>query len=312
MRKENKHCVIDIGTNSVRMLIAEYHGSSINIIKKKMEMTRIGKGVDKTKLLSERGINETLESLKRFKKEANEEKVGTIYAIATSAVRDAKNKSDFIDRCKREVGINIEVIDGYREAELGFMGILGGLKYNGNILAIDIGGGSTELIIGSSEGIKYSISIDIGAVRLTDRFITTDPITNNEFEDLKNNIQDNIRNPLQQIKKYSINKVAGIGGTITTLAAIKQNMEEYSREKIHSSILCIEDIDHMINRFMNMNNEQRKLINGLQPKRADIILTGAKILYEILENISKEEIIVSDYDNLEGFLFDNMSSKENL
>lgn len=302
----NRYCVIDIGTNSTRMLIAQYHKACLHTIKKDMEMTRIGEGVDKTKLLSQRGMNDTIEALIKFKEEALKHNVFKIYAIATSAVRDAQNKNIFIERSKKEAEIDIEIIDGQREAELGFKGILRGLKSNGDILAIDIGGGSTELILGGEDGIKYSTSIDIGAVRLTDKFIINDPISSKELENLKGYIQDNIYNHLNEIKRASITKVVGIGGTITTLAAIKQELDIYNREKIHGFLLTKKDIKSMIHRFIAMSIEERKGIKGLQPKRADIIPAGILILAEILDIISWEEIVVSDYDNLEGFIFDKI------
>jgi len=298
-----KYCVIDIGTNSIRMLIAEAVGKKLNIIKKDLEMTRIGKGVDKTKHLSQDGMDRTIEAIKKFKEAAQVKGVLNIYAIATSAVRDAENKLDFIDRVKRETGIEIQVISGEREAELGFKGVIGGIGCNGNILTIDIGGGSTELILGNNKGIIFSKSIDIGAVRLTDKFVTTDPISEAELNLINNYIKSSIKDYLDRLKDFNIDKVVGIGGTITTLAAIKEEMSQYDRNKIHNSSLTLEDIKVSIIKFINMTNDERKNIRGLQPKRADIILAGSLILLHLMKGISKKEIIVSDYDNLEGFIF---------
>lgn len=259
----NKYCAIDIGTNSIRTLIAEIHKNDLNIIKKEMEMTRIGKGIDRTGLLSSEGIDATIEALKRFKADATSQGVVDINAIATSAVRDAVNRAYFLRRVQEEVDIEVEVIDGQKEAELGFKGIIGGMQFNGNILAVDIGGGSTELILGSRDGIEYSTSINIGAVRLTDKFITTDPIISEEVSNLENGIKEYIDEPLKHICKYSIDKVVGIGGTITTLGAVKQEMEVYDRNKIHNFKLDLLDIEKISKDFIVKNNNERKMIKGL-------------------------------------------------
>ncbi len=300
----SKYAVIDIGTNSIRMLLAEVKDGEIKNSTKVLEMTRIGKGVNKTKRLSDDAMDRSIDALRKFKDLAIDYGASEIKAIATSAVRDALNKDEFITRVKEELGMEIDVISGEKEAELGFAGVIyGNMSKSQDILVIDIGGGSTEFIIGVGNEIKYRTSIDVGAVRMTDKHISTDPISDDEFNNLAQDIEKILRDVIVKIKEYNIEEVFGIGGTVTTLAAIDQNLDMYDRNKVHNYKLKTYEIEDMIDRFKSLNNDARKKIKGLQPKRADIILAGSIILYEILKALGVEQIIISDYDNLEGYIF---------
>lgn len=299
-----EYCVIDIGTNSIRMLIAKLEGGHIIDSRKILKMTRIGEGLDKTKMISAVAIDRSIDALKKFKDEAASERINDIGVIATSAVRDALNRNEFLKRVKHELDLDVEVISGQREAELGFRGVIKGMnKKVENLLVIDIGGGSTEFILGNSEGIKYSKSLNVGAVRMTDKHVTTDPISNLEMYNLTADIREIINEVIEDIESIEIEEVVGIGGTATSLASITQGLESYDRRKIHNYELRIEEIDDMICRFKGLDNDQRRGIKGLQPKRADIILAGSNILYEILSALNVTKIKISEYDNLEGYIY---------
>lgn len=299
--------VIDIGTNSIRMLIADVENNKIISSRKELIMTRIGEGVDKTRRLSKEAIDRSIDALIAFKELAHKEGIKDIKAIATSAVRDAVNKDDFLKRVMQEVGLNVEVISGEKEAELGFKGVVYGIDNNGeDMLVIDIGGGSTEFIIGNNDGIKFKTSLNVGAVRMTDKHISTDPISNEEFDRLINDIKLIINDTLEKIREYNIKQIIGIGGTATTLAAIDRKLEVYDKDKVHNYKIGIKEIKNMVDSFKKFNNYERRKIKGLQPKRADIILAGSAVLYEILAGLNKDEITISDYDNLEGYIFSNI------
>ncbi len=301
----DRYAVIDIGTNSIRLLIAETEEGIILNSKKHLEMTRIGKGVNETKMIADDAIDRSVKALKDFKEMALNEDVDLIKAIATSAVRDANNRDVFIKRVKDEVGLDIEVISGKKEALLGFQGVINGIHDidDDDILVIDIGGGSTELIIGNRRGLKYQESLNVGAVRMTDKHIESDPINQEDIENLLKDIRYIIKDEIEKIKKHNITKVIGIGGTITTLGAVDQNLERYNRDKIHNYVLNIDNINTLIDNFKTMDNEERKKVKGLEPKRADIILAGSLILYEIINEIEAKNIMISEYDNLEGYIF---------
>ncbi|MDB8794356.1 Ppx/GppA phosphatase family protein [Romboutsia sp. 1001216sp1] len=293
---------IDIGTNSMRLLVADYINGKIENRKKFINTTRIGQGVDKEGYINKEAIDRNIKALETFSDICKEEGCEKIYAMGTSALRDSKNKNEFIDLAKEKTGIDIEIISGVEESNLGFKGVLEGLNEKDNILVIDIGGGSTEFIIGNRKGISFAKSENVGALRMTEKFLKKDPIDNKEFEDMEFFIENTLKDTLEYIKSCNISYLVGIGGTITSLSAINQELEVYSMEKIHNSEICKKDIDIVLQSLKNMTLNDKKRLKGLQPKRADIITAGVKILDKIMEKLESQKIIVSEYDNLEGLI----------
>jgi len=305
-----KIACIDIGTNSVRMIILNTESSVIDA-EKYMETTRIGHGVDGSKMLSEEGMNRTTDALKKFYDIAKADGVDEIIAIATSAVRDASNRDVFLDQVKA-IGIEVEMISGAEEARLGFLGVIKGIEVSGlvkaeeNILVIDIGGGSTELIVGNSSGIVYKHSLDIGAVRLHDKFVTEEPVPLLEQQAMADYIRQIVKPEIKLISEYDIKMIIGIGGTITTAGSMALEMETYDRKRIHNYYVPLDRVYEMNRRLLSQTVEERQLHKGLQPKRADIIPCGFMILQLILLAVEKEGITISEYDNLEGLFFDKL------
>lgn len=293
---------IDIGTNSMRLLICDYIDNKLENRVKFVNTTRIGKDVDKNGYISEEAIHRNIEALKEFANICKENKCEKIYAMGTSALRDSKNKEEFINLAKKESEIDVEIITGEKESNLGFKGVLEGLNSEEDILVLDIGGGSTEFIIGGVEGIKFAKSEDVGALRMTEKFLTKDPICEKEFDDMTSFLENEIDETLKYIKTKGIKKLVGIGGTITSLSAMNQELEVYSMERIHNSSISKNDIKSILQNLKKMTLSDKKDLKGLQPKRADIITTGVKILDIIMEKLEIENIIVSEYDNLEGLI----------
>lgn len=293
---------IDIGTNSMRLLICDYIDNKLENRVKFVNTTRIGKGVDKNGYISEEAINRNIIALKEFANICKENKCERIYAIGTSALRDSKNKEEFINLAKLESSIDVEIITGEEESNLGFKGVLEGLNSEDDILVLDIGGGSTEFIIGGVEGIKFAKSENVGALRMTEKFLIKDSICKNEFDNMSSFIENEIDETLKYIKNKGIKKLVGIGGTITSLSAMNQELEVYSMEKIHNSLISKDDIKLILQNLKKMTLSDKKNLKGLQEKRADIITAGVKILDIIMENLEIENIIVSEYDNLEGLI----------
>lgn len=287
-------CVIDIGTNSIRQLICDIYSGNINKIQKNVEITRLGEGISKTGKLNNNSIQKSLEVIERFVELAQEKGAEVIYAFATSAMRDAKNKDVFFEQIGK-LGLEVEIIDGETESLFGYIGAMRGVNKEDS-LVLDIGGGSTELAYKGREFAKESF--DIGAVRLTEKFIKNDPPTTEEYDEIRLHIIDTLVNSIDKYK--DVQNVIGIGGTITTLAAVSQQLEIYSQEKVHGYQLKKEEIKRILDKFMSVTLEERKKIIGLQPQRADIIIAGTVILSTILEMLSLREIIVSEWDNLEG------------
>ena len=293
---------IDIGTNSMRLLVAEYIDGKLYNREKFVNTTRIGQGVDSEGYISEEAIERNIKALKEFSDIANEKGCEYIYCIGTSALRDSKNGNEFIDLAKAETNVDVDIISGEEESNLGFIGVLQGLDDTNNILVLDIGGGSTEFILGDEFGIKYAKSENVGALRMTEKFLATDPICENEFEDMSNFIEETISDTINILKEKNIRQIVGIGGTITSVSAINQELETYSMEKIHGSKVNEKELDNILQNLKKMTLNDKKNIKGLQPKRADIITAGVRILNIIMKKLEKENIIVSEYDNLEGLI----------
>ena len=298
---------IDIGTNSMRLLIADYENNKIKNRKKYINTTRIGQGVDKEGYITEEALERNLKALKDFSDKCVQEKCEKVYCMGTSALRDSKNGQYFVDRAKELTNIDVKIICGQEESNLGFMGVLEGTEGNkkDDILVMDIGGGSTEFIVGNEDGIKFSKSENVGALRMTEKFITTDPISDDEFNNMTKFIEDTISSTLEKLKSMHISKLVGIGGAITSLSAINQQLEIYSMEKVHNSVVTKKELEKILQNLKNMTLNDKKTIKGLQPKRADIITAGVKILHIVMENLEFEEIMISEYDNLEGLICQN-------
>lgn len=296
---------IDIGTNSMRLLTTDLIDNKLTNRKKYVNTTRIGQGVDENGFITEEAMERNINALKEYNDKCLDYGCEKIYCMGTSALRDSKNRSEFIKRAKDEAGIDVNVVDGEIEAKLGFSGVTNGIDKEGDILVIDIGGGSTEFIFGNKEGIERNVSINIGALRLTEKYLS-EGYSDSAFSDMREFINEQIKDIVSYLNEKEIECVCGIGGTITSLSAVNQNLEVYSMEKVHGSVITREEVQKMMDKFVSCSDEERKHINGLQPKRADIIAAGTEILICIMDNLSKKEVVVSEYDNLEGIAYSSI------
>ena len=299
---------IDIGTNSLRLLIADYIDGNLVNRKKYVNTTRIGQGVDEQGYIREDAIERNIKALDEFSSICKEEGCKKVYCMGTSALRDSKNKDIFVNLAKENAGIDVDIIDGEKESHLGFIGVLHGLENEEDILVIVIGGGSTEFIIGDKDGIKFAKSENVGALRMTEKFLKEDPVNENEFKDMSNFISNEIKYTLEHIKNDKVKKLVGIGGTITSLSAMNQELEVYTMEKIHNSRITLKQIEFILQNLKKMTLSDKKTLKGLQPKRADIITAGVEILHTIMKNLEIDEITVSEYDNLEGLMCQNIKN----
>lgn len=299
-----KAAAIDIGTNSCRLLIAQKRKeTSFEILERELRITRLGEDVDFTKKLKKSAVNRVFEALKEYKEIIDGYQLNKVRVIGTSALRDVKN-SDLLSKQIRDIGLELEIVSGKKEAELNFKGAADNLGEN--FLLIDIGGGSTEFIWSDKFGINYE-SLDLGCVRMTERFIS-DPkknISDAEINTLKKYISALLKSKLEL--KRSL-KVKGVGGTITTLAAVYLKMEDYDSQKIEDTVITLSELKKINSQIYSLDLTERKKIKGLQPKRADIITAGLVILESILEYINIEELSVSDRDLLYGLLKEELFS----
>lgn len=275
-----KYAVIDIGSNSIRLMVSDGEKTLF----KRLISTRLSSG----STLKEDAIERSVEAIRIFKNTALQENCDVLYAFATEAVRSASNKEDFLSKC-RDIGVDVDVIDGDVEAKIGFAGVYEG----GTIAVIDIGGASSELAIGDKNGLIYTKSLKTGCVRLKDAF----------GEDI-----DRIREYAKQlvgqyeVKGISFDRLYSIGGTASTYASVDEKMTEYDANKIHGKVMTAEKIERLAKYIASVPTEKRSEIKGLPDKRKDIIVGGGILLVEIMRYLNVNELTVSESDNLEGYL----------
>ena len=299
-----KVATVDIGTNSMRLLIADYEDNEIFNRKKYVEVTRIGKGVDEKGMISGEAINFNTDILDKFINIAQSKNCEKIRVIGTSALRDSKNSDEFIKKAYEKTGVNVEIISGELEANLGFLGIKSILDEKKYTLTIDIGGGSTEFILGNRDGeLIFSKSKNIGVVRLTERFLKSDIPSDIEITEMDKYIEIVLDETIEILKTYDIGKVIGIGGTATSISSMIQKMEIYCSDKVHNSKIYYDEIIDVYKNLKTMTLEEKKKIVGLQAKRADVIFAGVCIMKKIMSMLGIECVTVSEYDNLEGMIY---------
>lgn len=292
--------IIDIGTNSCRLFIAELENTSEGKkikreLVKDVEIVKLGEGVNKTHNLNPNAIKRTLDCLKKYKEKASSYGVENIRAFATSAVRDAENREVFLQEVSK-LGIKIECISGKTEATLNFLG--NSLVFKERILVVDIGGGSTEFTLGKDKTIDFIQSINIGAVRATEKFFSDNDYSEEKLEKCKAWIRKNLE-ILKNIKDRDF-KLIGVAGTATTQISVRDKMEIYDSSKVHMATLTLDELKENLSLFLSKNFEGRKNIIGLEEKRADVIIAGTLILLTILEELNQDKIIISESDNLSG------------
>lgn len=278
-----KYAVIDIGSNSVRLLLWA-DGCSLS---KTVLTTRLGEGISFSPTLLPQAIDRTVAAISELLKKAQDFGAVKIYAFATAAVRSAVNGQDFIHTVYENCGIIPEILSGEEEAEAGYLGALEGR--DGGI--IDVGGASSEITIGKNGKIIYAVSADVGAVRLKDA-------CGEDKQKLKNHIDEKIS--VYGTVPYC--PMTLIGGTATSLAALEYGVEPYDPKVIHRSTLTAERIGFWAEKLLSMKQSERLLLKGMDRKRADILGGGALLLYEILKKIQAEKVSVSETDNTEGYL----------
>ena len=284
--------VIDIGSNSCRLMKADFDGKNVRTIYKKLITARTGAGVNASRILNADAIKRTRDAIIELNAIAkSEDENARPLCFATSAVRDALNKNELISAIKADTGIDVDVISGQTEGDIGFLGAVG----HGTGGFIDIGGCSTEIAQGKEEIKTFVKSFDIGAVRAKDMF------ADDVFK-----TQDYAENLFKDLPRFS-KEVFAVGGTCTTLAAMLLNLEKYDPALIHGYVITQSAAKELLEKILPLTTEQRAELNGLEPKRADIICHGAAILLAFFKASGAERITVSESDNLEGYLLNKMT-----
>lgn len=294
--------VVDIGTNSTRLLVADVENESVVEVERHSRVTRLGRGVDLSGQLSAEAIEAVCDAIAGYQEIYRRAGAEVVDAIATSAVRDSSNGGAFIAELRERFDLSARVLDGDEEARLTYLGATAEHPPSEPALVIDIGGGSTELIVGEGREIAYHASLQAGVVRHTERHIAGDPPTPAELEalaaDARSLIEDAIVNGAGERPRPRA--AIAVAGTPTSLAAVEMGLDPYDPERVHGHVLTLPSIQRQLSRLASATLEQRSLIAGLHPDRAPTIVAGVVILIEAMRAFGLEQVEVSEHDILYG------------
>ncbi len=278
--------VVDLGTNSTRLLVADVDDGRVEEIERRTEITRLGEGVDERRKLLPLPIARVRNVLAEYRRELDAQGAERVLAIGTSAVRDAENGEAFLGEVEWSYGFASRLLSGEEEADLTRRGVANGRELGDGTLVLDIGGGSTELITADSRK-----SLDIGSVRLTERFLPSDPPTRDELDACTGAVR-------KVLPALGPDSAIGVAGTITTLAALE--LGRYDPEEVHGYRLSREGVEAQLERLASLPLAERRELPGLEPERAPVIVGGAVIVDEVLRRYGLDELEISERDLLHG------------
>ncbi|MCA1695883.1 MAG: Ppx/GppA family phosphatase [Actinobacteria bacterium] len=300
---------MDCGTNSIRLLVADVSAGTVSDVHREMRIVRLGQDVDATGLLAPDALNRTRVALADYATVARRGGTQRVRMVATSATRDAANREEFFAMVRRTLGTEAEVITGDEEARLSFTGAVGGLDpADGPFLIVDVGGGSTEVVLGHWDGVQADItaarSVDVGCVRITERHLCGDPPTPEEVSAAEQFAVRTLQEAFAEVPVDKARTWVGVAGTVTTLSAIAQQLPAYDPERIHLSRLSLEQVCDTADDLLASTRQQRAGNPVIHPGRVDVIAGGALIVRVLAEELHTQagisELVVSEHDILDG------------
>jgi exopolyphosphatase/guanosine-5'-triphosphate,3'-diphosphate pyrophosphatase len=300
---------IDLGTNTVLLLIADIQpDGSFLVVDERARITRLGEGVDRTGLLGEAAQDRSLAALRDYARRCQTLGVDEVVIVGTSALRDAGNRDAFIDRLEQECGWTLRVLSGEEEAHYAFVAVCRGLDLQGQeVLAIDVGGGSTELMWGKHGALRAWVTMQLGSVRLTERYLIDDPPRDEECRQVTSAVDLELQRQCSGPRwSAAPPTTVGIAGTFTTLAALAQGLKTYSHSDVHGSQLARSELARLIALFKSRSIVQRRQIPGLDPGRADVILAGSLLVESIITFFDIDQILISDQGVRYGILYEKL------
>ncbi|MEU7899040.1 Ppx/GppA phosphatase family protein [Nonomuraea sp. NPDC049152] len=303
---------VDCGTNSVRLLIADISCGELTDVERRMEIVRLGQGVDRTGRLAPEALERTFTAMRDYRKLIEQHGATATRVVATSATRDADNRQEFVDGVREIFGVEPEVVSGAEEAELSFTGATKGLLHlsletgvpDGPLppyLVVDIGGGSTEFVVGTDH-VLGALSVDIGCVRLTERHLRDagDPPSAEALERVVADIEAALDRIESEVPVRQARTLVGLAGSVTTVAGIALGLPAYDPERIHHAILSAEEVHNVTRRLVAMTHGERAAVPVMHPGRVDVIGAGALILDRIVRRFAFPQVVVSEHDILDG------------
>ncbi len=295
---------VDCGTNSTRLLVADRSGRTLA---RQTRITRLGQGVGSTGRLGEEAIERTASALAAYRVVMDKLDVGQARLVATSAARDAMNYGQFVEVVQRTTGLAVEILGGEEEGSLAFAGATSDLvDANGPFLVLDIGGGSTEMVVGCDRP-SGVVSLDMGCVRLTERFLLHDPPTRLEIDNAAREVSSQLDVVSSKLHLGAFGEGAltlvGLAGTVSTLAALHQGLVTYDRDRVHHSVLTLDMVARLFGELLSEDLVSRRARPGMDPGRADVIIGGTTILVGAMRKLGFSECLVSEADILDGLVF---------
>jgi exopolyphosphatase / guanosine-5'-triphosphate,3'-diphosphate pyrophosphatase len=302
--------VIDVGTNSARLLVADVECRQVREAIRRSTVTRLGRGVDLSGQLSGEAIEATCKAIAEYVEAYREAGAERVRAIATSAVRDASNGGAFVAELRERFALSARVLDGEEEARLTYLGASSERPPSEPTLVVDIGGGSTELIVGVGEQIAFHASLQAGVVRHTERHIASDPPAAAEMEALATDVRSLIETAVAGRPEASATAAIAVAGTPTSLAAIEMGLEPYDPARVHGHVLSLPSIQRMLSQLASAPLAKRVEIAGMHPDRAPTIVAGVVILVETMRAFGLEQVEVSEHDILYGTAISAASERD--
>lgn len=294
---------VDCGTNSIRLLIADIDLATQELkdVERRMEIVRLGEGVDRTGEFSPAALTRTFTALDSYQVLIDQHHVEKVTMVATSATRDVKNREAFVAGVEKRLGVTPQVISGDQEAALSFEGATRSLRrsHAGPFLVIDLGGGSTELVIGAKE-VEASFSMDIGCVRMSERHLKNDPPLATQIAGLRADVQAALVTAKKHVDWHSAKTLVGVAGTVTTVAAMYLKLDRYDPKILHGATIPRSGISQVAHDLAQMSRQEISQLPFMHPGRVDVITAGALVLEEVVNEVGLPELVASELDILDG------------
>ena len=299
---------IDCGTNSIRLLVADVAGDRLVDVVRRMEVVRLGEGVDRTGRLGDAALARTFAALDDYAAQIREHDVERVRMVATSATRDAENRGTFVDGVVARLGVPPEVVTGDEEAALSFDGATRELRGGAEAVAApylvcDIGGGSTEFVLGDADGMRSARSVDVGCVRLTERHLHDDPPVTGQVDAAREDIRLALDDVRLSIDVAAAHTLVGLAGSVTTVVALALGLDRYDPERIHHARISADDVRRVTTTLLGMSHAERAALPVMHPGRVDVIGAGALVLDTVMAELGVDEVVASEHDILDGIAF---------
>ena len=291
---------IDLGTNSTRLLVADVSDGHVDEVVRRLTITRLGEGVDSRRRLLPLPIARVRNCLGDYRSELESLGAERALAVATSAVRDAENGESFLGEIEWSYGFVTQLLSGEEEARLTFAGVTAGRMLDSETLIVDVGGGSTELVAGGPDGVDFHVSLDLGCVRLTERFLHSDPPGTDELDDCAGHVGSVLAERVPDEVRRRATAAIGVAGTVTTLAALDLGLAEYDPERVHGHRVALAVVEKELAHLAALPLAERRQVPGLEPERAPVIVAGAVIVCEVLRFYGLDGVEASEHDLLHG------------